>query len=101
VLFVLITIEDNATWVKIFQDLTAYIDSSGLCLFTSFAMGVEDYKAMINAALGTNWTDKDILLAGKLIWNLEKLFNLEAGIDSSQDTLPKRLLEDPISSGPS
>lgn len=70
-------------------------------MFTSFAMGAEDYKAMINAVLGTNWTGEDILLAGELIWNLEKLFNLEAGIDSSQDTLPKRLLEDPISSGPS
>ena len=95
------TIEGKATWVKIFQDLTAFIDSSGLCLFTSFALGVEDYKAIINAVLGTNWTGEDILLAGERIWNLEKLFNLEAGIDPSQDTLPKRLLEDPISSGPS
>jgi len=94
-------IEGKATWVKIFQDLTAFIDSSGICLFTSFALGVEDYKALINAVLGTNWTGEDILLAGERIWNLEKLFNLEAGIDSSQDTLPKRLLEDPISSGPS
>ena len=95
------SIEGKATWVKIFQDLTAIIDSSGLCLFTSFAMGVEDYKSMINAVIGTNWSGEDILLAGERIWNLEKLFNLEAGIDSSQDTLPKRLLEDPISSGPS
>lgn len=95
------TIEGKASWVKIFQDLTAFIDSAGLCLFTSFALGVEDYKSLINAVLGTNWTGEDILLAGERIWNLEKLFNLEAGIDPSQDTLPKRLLEDPISSGPS
>jgi aldehyde:ferredoxin oxidoreductase len=95
------TTEGKASWVKIFQDLTAFIDSSGLCLFTSFAMGVEDYKDMINAVLGTTWTGEDILLAGERIWNLEKMFNLEAGIDSSQDTLPKRLLEDPIESGPS
>jgi len=32
---------------------------------------------------------------------LERLFNLKAGIDPSQDTLPKRLLEDPIAEGPS
>ncbi|MBK5262299.1 MAG: aldehyde ferredoxin oxidoreductase family protein [Peptostreptococcaceae bacterium] len=95
------TIEGKASWVKIFQDLTAFIDSAGLCLFTSFALGVEDYKSLINAVLGTNWTGEDILLSGERIWNLEKLFNLEAGIDPSQDTLPKRLLEDPISSGPS
>jgi len=31
-------IDGKAEWVKIFQDLTAFIDSTGLCLFTSFAI---------------------------------------------------------------
>lgn len=95
------SIEGKATWVKIFQDLTAFIDASGLCLFTSFAMGGDDYAAMINATIGTEWTADDILLAGERIWNIERLFNLKAGIDPKQDTLPKRLLEDPIPEGPS
>ncbi len=94
-------IEGKATWCKIFQDLTAFIDSSGLCLFTSFAMGAPDYAAMYNAAIGTDWTADDILEAGDRIWNIERLYNLSAGIDPSQDTLPKRLLEDPIAEGPS
>ena len=29
-----------------------------------------------------------------------KIFNLKAGIDKSQDTLPERLLKDPIVEGP-
>jgi aldehyde:ferredoxin oxidoreductase len=95
------TIEGKAAWVKIFQDFTAFIDASGLCLFTSFAMGAGDYAAMTNAVIGTEWTADDVLLAGERIWNLERIFNLDAGIDPSQDTLPKRLLEDPISEGPS
>jgi aldehyde:ferredoxin oxidoreductase len=95
------TLEGKAEWVKIFQDLTAFIDSAGLCLFTSFAMNVDDYTAMINAILGTDWTGKDILEAGERVWNIERLYNLKAGIDPSQDTLPKRLLEDPIPEGPS
>lgn len=95
------SIEGKAAWVKIFQDLTAFIDASGLCLFTSFAMGGDDYAAMINATIGTEWTADDILLAGERIWNIERLFNLKAGIDPKQDTLPKRLLEDPIPEGPS
>ena len=37
---------------------------------------------------------------GDRIYNMERLFNLKAGIDPSQDTLPKRLLEDPIPDGP-
>ncbi len=32
---------------------------------------------------------------------LRKLFNIEAGIDSTQDKLPKRLLQEPIDDGPS
>lgn len=95
------TIEGKAAWVKIFQDFTAFIDASGLCLFTSFAMGAGDYAAMTNAVIGTDWTADDVLLAGERIWNLERIFNLDAGIDPSQDTLPRRLLKDPIAEGPS
>lgn len=95
------TLEGKAAWAKIFQDLTAFIDSSGLCLFTSFAMGADDYAAIVNATIGTEFTAEDVLLAGERIWNIERLFNLDAGIDPSQDTLPKRLLKDPIPDGPS
>lgn len=95
------SLEGKATWVKIFQDLTAFIDSSGLCLFTSFAMGATDYAAMISAVIGKEMTAEDVLLSGERIWNLERIFNLSAGIDPSQDTLPKRLLEDGIVDGPS
>jgi aldehyde:ferredoxin oxidoreductase len=96
-----LSIEGKATWSKIFQDLTALIDSSGLCLFTSFAMGADEYALILNKVLGTDWTAEDILTAGERIWNLEREFNLEAGVDPSQDTLPKRLLEDGIAEGPS
>lgn len=95
------SLEGKAQWCKIFQDLTAAIDASGLCLFTSFAMGADDYAAMIAAATGIPMTAEDVLVAGDRIWNMERLFNLAAGVDPSQDTLPSRLLKDPIVSGPS
>jgi aldehyde:ferredoxin oxidoreductase len=95
------TLEGKTTWVKIFQDFTAVIDSLGLCLFTSFAMGAPDYAALYNAVCGTEHTAESILEAGDRIYNIERQFNLKSGIDASQDTLPKRLLEDPILDGPS
>ena len=88
-------------WVKIFQDLTAFIDSCGLCLFTSFALTADDYADMFTAVTGKKHTAADILEAGDRIWNLERVWNLKAGIDPSEDKLPKRLLEDAIPSGPS
>ncbi len=95
------SVEGKATWTKIFQDLTAVIDSIGLCLFTSFALGVTEYREMLNAATGQNLTDEELMEAGDRIWNIERLFNLEAGIDPQNDSLPKRLLEDPMPEGPS
>lgn len=94
-------VEGKAVWVKIFQDLTAVIDSLGLCLFTSFALNADDYTALFNAFAGRNLTTEQLLLAGDRIYNLERRFNLAAGIDPSADTLPKRVLSEPVSQGPS
>lgn len=93
--------DDKAAWTKVFQDLTAVIDSLGLCLFTSFALGAPDYAQMYSAATGVETTPEEILKKGERIWNMEKMFNLEAGITPEMDTLPKRLLEEPVSEGPS
>ncbi len=93
-------IEGKDQWVKTFQDLTAVIDSAGLCLFTSFALGLSDYKDLVNAATGFDYTDEELLRVGERIWNMERIFNLKAGIGPDQDTLPKRFLEDPMPDGP-
>jgi aldehyde:ferredoxin oxidoreductase len=93
-------IKGKPEWVKIFQDLTAVIDSAGLCLFTSFALGAPDYAELLNNATGYNYSVDEMMQAGERIWNLERLFNLKAGLSKADDTLPKRLLENPIPSGP-
>jgi aldehyde:ferredoxin oxidoreductase len=95
------SLEGKAQWVKTFQDLTAVIDSLGLCLFTSFAYTAQTYVDLYNAVCGTEHTVESLLEAGERIYNIERLFNLEAGVEPSQDTLPKRLLNDPIPEGPS
>ncbi|MCD4832180.1 MAG: aldehyde ferredoxin oxidoreductase C-terminal domain-containing protein, partial [Bacteroidales bacterium] len=93
-------IKGKPEWVKIFQDLTAVIDSSGLCLFTSFALGAPDYAELLNKATGFNYSVDEMMQAGERIWNMEKLFNLKSGLTTKDDTLPKRLLEEPIPAGP-
>ncbi|MDI3535833.1 MAG: aldehyde:ferredoxin oxidoreductase [Eubacteriaceae bacterium] len=93
-------LEGKPVWVKIFQDLTAVIDSLGLCLFTSFALGAQQYADMVNEVLGTEWSAEELLMAGERIWNIEKLFNLEAGIMPEEDTLPPRFLEEEMPEGP-
>ena len=92
---------DKAAWAKTFQDLTAVIDSMGHCLFTSFAMGAPEYTDLLNAATGTTWTVEEVLNIGDRIYNIERMFNKAAGMKPEDDRLPKRLLEEPISDGPS
>lgn len=94
-------LDGKPMWAKIFQDLTAVIDSLGLCLFTSFAFSADDYRDLFNYITGSNYTTEELLKAGERIWNLERLFNLQAGIDVLHDTLPKRLLDEPMPDGPS
>ena len=93
--------EGKAVWVKTFQDLTAVIDSLGLCLFTSFVYTADDYRDLFNVVVGTDLSTEQMMTAGERIWNLERTFNLKAGIEADQDTLPKRLLTEPIPAGPS
>lgn len=93
--------QGKAVWAKIFQDLTAVIDSMGLCLFTSFAMGAPQYAAMLNAGIGTNYSVEELLEVGERIYNIERMFNKDAGMKPEDDRLPKRLTEEPITNGPS
>lgn len=93
--------DDKAFWAKTFQDLTAVIDSMGHCLFTSFALGAPQYADLLNAATGTNWSVEELLEIGDRIYNIERMFNKAAGMKPEDDRLPKRLLEEPVSNGPS
>lgn len=89
----------KAVWTKILQDLTAVIDSSGSCLFTSFPLGAGDYAAMIAAVTGFAIDGDGVLAIGDRIWTMQKIFNLKAGFGKADDTLPPRLLNEPLTEG--
>jgi aldehyde:ferredoxin oxidoreductase len=92
--------QGKAELVKTFQDVTAVVDSVGMCLFTTFALTINEIKDLFNAATGLSYNVDDMLHIGERIWNLERLFNLREGLNPEEDTLPKRLLETPVSEGP-
>jgi aldehyde:ferredoxin oxidoreductase len=92
--------EEKAGWVKAFQDLTAVVDSAGLCLFNTFAFGGPEILEYLKAATGLEMSLEELMKAGERIWNLEKVFNLKAGITGKEDRLPDRLTKEPMPSGP-
>ncbi len=95
-----LTAEGKPALVKAFQDATAAVDSSGLCVFTTFAWTLEDIAPQIDAACEGDWTVDRLLEMGERIWNMERQFNLAAGVSGKEDTLPKRLLEEAAATGP-
>lgn len=93
-------IAGKAKVVKESQDFIAAIDSTGLCSFTSHSGVTEElYARQIDAAVGGGWTAARMRETGERIWNMERQFNLAAGLTRQDDTLPKRLLTEPAPSG--
>jgi len=92
--------EGKAGLVKAFQDATAVFDSSGLCIFTSFAWTLADVQPQLQAACEGDWSMEKLALVGERIWNLERKFNNAAGFTDKDDNLPKRLLTEAAKTGP-
>jgi len=93
--------DEKVKMLILFQDLTAVIDAAGMCVFTTFGLGGDDYRDLLNAAFGYNFTTEEWLKVGERIWNAERLFNLKAGLNPEKDdTLPKRLTDEPMPEGP-
>ncbi|MGE0683258.1 MAG: aldehyde ferredoxin oxidoreductase family protein [Candidatus Binatia bacterium] len=92
--------EGKAELTKIFQDATATVDATGLCQFLTFGIGLEEILPQLSAATGVTYTIDNLMKIGERIWNLERLWNERSGMSGTDDSLPKRILEEPIPSGP-
>ena len=92
--------EGKADLVKAFQDATGVFDAAGICIFTSFAWTLADVQPQIQAACEGDWSMDKLNLVGERIWNMERQFNLAAGLTAKDDDLPPRLKTEPAKTGP-
>jgi aldehyde:ferredoxin oxidoreductase len=79
------------------QDDTGAIDSAGICQFPEYEL--EEISDLLSNACDGDWSAEYLHLVGERIWNLERQFNLAAGLTSADDTLPERMLKEPAPSG--
>lgn len=91
--------EGKAKIVKLFQDVSATVDSLVLCRFTSFAITVDEYANLLTAATGVTYTPEEFRTVGERVWNMERLYNIRAGLGKKDDTLPRRFLETTLKEG--
>jgi aldehyde:ferredoxin oxidoreductase len=97
-----LTEEGKGALVKEMQDLTASLmDAAGICLFSIVGNHTpEQMFGQLDTVTGVGYTFPECLKNGERIWNVQKLFNLKAGLTAADDTLPKRFLEEPAPGGP-
>ncbi len=85
---------DKTELARTFQYSTAFIDSTGHCLFIAFpildiASGFEGMVEECNGVLGADWTGDDVTRIGKEIIDKELAFNRAAGLTTADDRLPE------------
>ena len=90
------------------QDVFSIFDAAGLCVFFSIRYLVEPtleirprpIMELLNAATGAKYTLEELEKAGERIFNAERLFLVKAGFSRKDDSLPPRMIEEPMPSGP-
>jgi len=89
-----LSVEGKADLSRAFQATTAFIDSSGHCLFIVFAIldiasGYEGMVEEVNGVLGTNYAVDDVVKLGSEVLKKERAFNEAAGFSEVDDRLPE------------
>ena len=94
--------DDKPELAKEVQDWFCMIDSCGMCNFMFFlGMNEDNCRTLIETATGIDMGGyRGFMRTGERIFNQERLFNLKAGLTARDDTLPKRMLEEPMPDGP-
>lgn len=96
-----LTPEGKAALSRAFQATTAFIDSTGHCLFIAFAIldipsGFEGLMEECNGVLGTNWKSEDAAKIGAEILRKERSFNEAAGLSKADDRVPEFMKYEPL-----
>jgi aldehyde:ferredoxin oxidoreductase len=93
--------QGKAGIVAVHQNEAAVVDSLVVCRFTNVAVSAEYFARQLTAVSGIKFSADDLIKVGERVWNMERLYNLREGFRRQDDTLPERLLSEPVPAGPS
>ncbi len=84
-----------------FQAATAFIDSSGYCLFIAFPIldiqsGWNGMAETVAGITGQDISGGDVIPIGKEILKMERLFNEAAGFTSADDRMPEFMVQEAL-----
>ena len=96
--------EGKARMVKYHEEVCCASDSVGFCFFhtlSSHRVTPERIALLFQQATGIPFSADDLHQSAERIINLERAFNIREGLTRKDDTLPPRMLNEPIPDGPS
>ncbi|MHA1934899.1 MAG: aldehyde ferredoxin oxidoreductase family protein [Candidatus Thorarchaeota archaeon] len=97
------TIEKRAEIVRWHEDCYEITEALGFCVFTStaaYGVNPDNMTRIYEAATGISMTEDEMMLTGRRVCTLEKVFNITRGATREHDNLPWRLMNEGADSGP-
>jgi aldehyde:ferredoxin oxidoreductase len=82
------------------EDALTLMDAAGGCKFMGILLTAEDISNLIANATGWEFGVEEFRKSGERIYNLTRACCIREGINREQDTLPGRLMEEPLPAGP-
>ena len=95
------TIAGKPDLLALKQNQKAIEDSLVICTFAGWALGLDYYARFLKAITGIDYDVIQLTEIGERIYTLERIFNLNEGLNKSTDTLPSRFLSNPLKDGAS
>lgn len=82
------------------ENMLSALDTLGACKFMGLCVATEEWVQLVEHCLGHTFTYDDMMKLGETAVNLARVFNAREGVTRADDTLPPRLLEEPLPEGP-
>jgi aldehyde:ferredoxin oxidoreductase len=97
------TVAGKGKGVAYSENIRSVTDSLEMCKTVSRGkLGLpSNVVGILNAVTGRDWNKEELMKIGERKVNLERLFNLREGLKPADDTLPWRILNEPLPDGPS
>ncbi|MDF1540847.1 MAG: aldehyde ferredoxin oxidoreductase C-terminal domain-containing protein, partial [Candidatus Thorarchaeota archaeon] len=93
-------IPETALVVKNFEDSLGNFDAIGGCKFMGMVLTADDWAGLMSSLMGIEMSADEFRKTGERIYNLQRAYILREGFTRADDTLPPRLLEEPLPEGP-
>ena len=87
--------------IAIHENLMALYDVTGVCKFSRHMYFLEGFPDLIEAVTGLRLNESELLAVGERVINIARAFNVREGFGRKDDSLPYRVIWEPIPEGPS